>query len=209
MKKYAVIGDVHGCFNTFQKLLQKLPPCDEIYAVGDLIDRGPASVACVHLAREYNIKTCLGNHEWLMLTGYNAQMENYQSWLENGGEKTLAEFKNEKELEEFLNYIKTFPPYFITGNTIICHSAVQKGLTLENAAEFIWSADDEKLLSSLIWNRSPASYMDYFVIYGHTPVKDVLLTEKYANIDTGCVYKNKLSAIIMPEKKIIQVNYCG
>jgi serine/threonine protein phosphatase 1 len=39
----AVIGDIHGCFLTLQKLVQKLKtdfPRITIYSVGDLVDRG-------------------------------------------------------------------------------------------------------------------------------------------------------------------------
>jgi serine/threonine protein phosphatase 1 len=40
-----VISDIHGCYFTLTKLLNKIGPSeeDEIYFLGDYIDRGPAS----------------------------------------------------------------------------------------------------------------------------------------------------------------------
>jgi len=40
------VGDIHGCYKTLKVLLEKhlkIQPCDYIYIVGDLIDRGPYS----------------------------------------------------------------------------------------------------------------------------------------------------------------------
>ena len=41
MKKVAIVGDIHGQINEFRSLLDKLPSdIDQIYTVGDIIDRG-------------------------------------------------------------------------------------------------------------------------------------------------------------------------
>lgn len=39
------IGDIHGCLNTFQKLLEKidLTHDDQLFLLGDLIDKGQRS----------------------------------------------------------------------------------------------------------------------------------------------------------------------
>lgn len=75
MTKFAVIGDVHGNALEFMRLLRRIEAAgvDAIYQVGDLVDRGPASVECVRIARTWTFTTrtgkqrqlrcLLGNHE--------------------------------------------------------------------------------------------------------------------------------------------------
>ena len=44
-----------------------------------------------------------------------------------------------------------------------------------------------------------------FVIYGHTPWHQVRRTPWTLGIDTGCVYGGHLSALVLPEMRIVQV----
>ena len=73
MKQYA-IGDIHGCSKTFKELLDKigLIEGDELYLLGDYIDRGPDSkgvIDTIFELREKGFKViCLrGNHESMLL----------------------------------------------------------------------------------------------------------------------------------------------
>ena len=43
------------------------------------------------------------------------------------------------------------------------------------------------------------------IVYGHTPVKEVRIVNNTYNIDTGCVFGGKLTALRYPEKEIVQV----
>ena len=65
MKRRAIIGDVHGCIEEFKELYARLEwqSIDEIVSVGDLVDRGPDSGACVQFAMDKKILTVMGNHE--------------------------------------------------------------------------------------------------------------------------------------------------
>lgn len=44
-----------------------------------------------------------------------------------------------------------------------------------------------------------------WIVYGHTPVLEPRFVNKTVNIDTGCVFGNKLTAFRLPEEKIISV----
>ena len=72
MATYA-IGDIQGCFQTFQLLLKKLnfsTESDRLWLVGDVVNRGPKSLATLEYL--YDIKDCvvitLGNHDLHLLT---------------------------------------------------------------------------------------------------------------------------------------------
>lgn len=64
-----IVGDIHGCIEELNELIFKinLQPSDSLYFIGDLIDRGPDSIAvvkkCYSLSLEYSVKLILGNHE--------------------------------------------------------------------------------------------------------------------------------------------------
>jgi diadenosine tetraphosphatase ApaH/serine/threonine PP2A family protein phosphatase len=207
-EQIVVIGDIHGCAKTLKALLKKIPKNCQLYCVGDLIDRGPRNKEVVAICQNKDIKCTTGNHEWLCINGYNSDQPYYANWLPNGGKQTLAEFNNEKKLNDLVRYIKSFPYYYDLGEYLICHAGVKKGLSLKQSAKMAESQVENIFLTSIVWNRSAIFLKNKFIISGHTPVLEPILTKDYCNIDTSCVYKKKLTAIILPEKKFIQVDYC-
>lgn len=82
-----IIGDVHGCIDELEELIYTLNinTNDSIFFIGDLIDRGPDSVAvvkkCYALSIDYEVKLILGNHEEKFLR-YLHHIEN-KTGLEN------------------------------------------------------------------------------------------------------------------------------
>ncbi len=67
MATYA-IGDLQGCFHSFQKLLHQIafdPAQDELWLVGDLVNRGAGSLPVLRwmLAHQHCVKAVLGNHD--------------------------------------------------------------------------------------------------------------------------------------------------
>jgi bis(5'-nucleosyl)-tetraphosphatase (symmetrical) len=67
MARY-VIGDVQGCFDQLQELLQLIKfqsDCDQLWFCGDLIARGPKSLECLRFVKALadNAITVLGNHD--------------------------------------------------------------------------------------------------------------------------------------------------
>ena len=65
-----IAGDLHGCYDLFEAELEKVsfdPACDRVISVGDLIDRGPNSLACLRLLKQPWFHAVRGNHEIMLL----------------------------------------------------------------------------------------------------------------------------------------------
>ena len=63
-----IIGDLHGCFDEFQQILNQAafdPTQDELWLTGDLIARGENSLACLRFVKSLGNRatTVLGNHD--------------------------------------------------------------------------------------------------------------------------------------------------
>lgn len=89
-----ISSDVHGCWNTFVRLLNAAPKPFQLILLGDLIDRGQSSRKVVEFAMANAIPTVMGNHCSLCLAFYqrNARCANMYApgvWLDNGGNKTI------------------------------------------------------------------------------------------------------------------------
>lgn len=71
-----VIGDLQGCFGEFKQLLQQVdfnPSKDHLYLVGDIVARGPDSLACLDYLYQYqdSITVTLGNHDLHLIACYH------------------------------------------------------------------------------------------------------------------------------------------
>lgn len=214
------IGDIHGCHRTFRKLLKEFPS-DQICLVGDLVDRGPDSVDVIQFVMDNadRIKCVRGNHEEMMIKFYEQQDKGYGQygdiWLQNGGQKVYDAYKYKygtTKLYTHLDFLKSLP-YYIEfpdvkneeGQYLLISHSIAINADLERCAQS----------ESLIWGRNfpkkDPSNGKWFNVFGHTPTPQPILTDWYANIDTGCCFGGKypeyghLTALKFPEMELVMV----
>jgi len=213
------IGDIHGCAQSLEYLLDVLGPGedDRLVFIGDYVDRGPDSRGVIdRLLRLRSEVKCIflkGNHEELMLD-YLDRGE-YGIWAANGGRATLASYEDTSGRlqipDEHLVFLRELRPYFETNEFFFVHAGLRPQLTIrENVKEndefvFLWERSHLKA-SELPWEKT--------VVCGHTPMAEPLNRERLINIDTGCVYMNhegmgRLTAVRLPEREFVSVPYRG
>ena len=89
------IGDIHGCFDTLEELVNnkiQLKKSDKLILLGDYIDRGDKSKEVVEYIidlqkKGFNILPLMGNHEAMLLDAYDNE-KNTLKWIQNGGSET-------------------------------------------------------------------------------------------------------------------------
>lgn len=210
-QQIAVIGDIHGCIHTLEKLYRKLSGEKFVYSVGDLVDRGKYSKEVVAFAIENGIKTVKGNHEDMMLKAVensdkllsfmNKETEHYYS---NGGRETQYSYigsKSFKDVKKFGKKLKTIGHYEFAVSMPLKYEF--KKAVISHAG-IITDGND----ITILWNRREPAFIEKLQIHGHTPLKDFSFKPNhFINIDTGCVYGNKLTAVIIDTNlgKVIEV----
>lgn len=96
MARYTyVISDIHGQYDALMEMINliQFTEDDELYILGDVIDRGLKSVECIRwICKQDNVLTLLGNHELLLYDGYIHDTAALYSTLTEVREKlTIAE----------------------------------------------------------------------------------------------------------------------
>lgn len=213
-KKYYFIGDIHGCKSELELLIQKLKltPIDEVYAVGDLVNKGPDSNGVVDLIRKNNIKAVMGNHDLIIREIYN-----YEKF---GNIPQFKIKKKHQELYESLSaenkaFIAQLPFYIIIEEikTIVVHAGIKPGTNLN-------AHTDEEITCLRIVDPVTKEFVrrdqfglpwyfyyesDYKVIYGHNASQGITINKNTIGIDTGCLYGNELTAYVLPDNRFISV----
>jgi len=111
-----VVGDLHGCFDLLNRLMEYVDfdeSCDRLFSVGDLIDRGPDSIYCLGFLDESWFYAVQGNHELMMLEPFlnyldSGKVEDFDR-IKNSG---LFDFGGEWIEEHYQSSTKTMSPEF-------------------------------------------------------------------------------------------------
>jgi len=196
MRQFA-IADIHGHLKTFKALLAKInfTVFDELFLLGDFIDRGPNSKGVIDYIEElkktgYAVHCLRGNHEQMCLDG-ETQPRMLQAWLRHGGRNTQASFPGYDLTvpTKYRDWMAALPLYLESGKYLFVHAGV-------NCEKPDPLADAEGLLWARGWTDTlDREWLDdRIIIHGHTPVTQnmIELNAKYLtnmpvlDIDCGC-----------------------
>jgi len=163
-----VIGDVHGYYEGLMTLLEAIAPTseDQVYFLGDLIDRGPHSCHVVNFVQQNNYPCLLGNHEQMLLsilTQNNVPTQALQAWLYSGGQATLASYEKSIIPQDHLDWFQALPTYLDLGDIWLTHAGLDPSLPLaeQTAEQFCWIRDEFHTMEK-------PYFPDKLIIIGHT-----------------------------------------
>ncbi len=231
---FDIIGDVHGCFDELQALLDRLgyrvtqtegpdgnafavshPEGRRLVFLGDLVDRGPKVADCLRLAMDAVAGGAIcvpGNHENKLLRklrGRNVQ-------LTHGLAESVAQLEAEPPAfsERVAEFIDGLVSHYVldAGKLVVAHAGMKA--EMQNRASGVVRAfalygetsgeTDEFGLP--VRHDWAADYRgDALVVYGHTPVVEAEWLNRTICIDTGCVFGGRLTALRYPEKALVSV----
>lgn len=172
-----VVGDVHGCAGTLERLLDRFDTGRTLFVfVGDLVRKGPDSKGALDVVRgSDNLLSVRGNNEQKLIDG----------------RKSISALTDED-----LEYIESMPLMISWDGSLVVHGGIDHRKPL-----------DEHSVEELLNNRSlvPGGSYDrpyWFesredgrtVFFGHTVLSEPFATPWAVGLDTGCVYGGQLTA---------------
>ncbi|HEY0776551.1 MAG TPA: AAA family ATPase [Gemmatirosa sp.] len=231
---FDIIGDVHGCADEFEALLARLgylPDADAdsdgvcawrhpagrtAVFVGDLADRGPRVPDAFRIAiGMVAARTALavpGNHDVKLLKALRGQTVQRTHGLAQSLEQLDATTPALRA--RIVEFVDTLPSHYVLdgGRLVVAHA----GLTAE-----LQGRSSGKVRAFALYGQTtgesdefglPVRYAwaaDYrgraAVVYGHTPVATPVWLNETIDIDTGCVFGGRLTALRWPERELVSV----
>jgi predicted phosphodiesterase len=205
MQRTLVVGDVHGCREELEDLLKVagFGKGDRLVLAGDLVAKGPDSQGVVQLARELEARAVLGNHDAHLL----------------GAREGKPSKKRDEALVRSMtgadwDYLEQLPLYLELSElgAVVAHGGLVPGVPLaeqeRNVVINLRSFDEKGRPSARIeggvpWaSRWPGPAL---VLFGHDAVRGLQRYPHALGLDSGCVYGKALSAVWLPERRLVQV----
>jgi protein phosphatase len=225
---FDIIGDVHGCGDELEELLTTLgySPDDagvwrqsegrRAVFVGDLVDRGPRIADVLRLVmRMVAAETALvvpGNHDVKLMR----KLRGRDVQITHGLEDSLREL--DAEPAEFRQQVADFIDDLVShyvfddGQLVVAHAGMKEemqgrgsGKVRDFALYGETTGETDEFGLPIRYNWASEYRGSSHVVYGHTPVPEPEWLNRTINIDTGCVFGGRLSALRWPEKEIVSV----
>lgn len=231
MNQFDIIGDIHGCYKEFMMLLAKLgyekqgdayfhPQGRRLISVGDVADKGLENMKCLEFWMNQVSNGggfwIHGNHCYKLYRYFSGKKVH----ISHGMENTVTEFQkmSEEKRFEFKNrYVRCYESqcyYLLLDKQRL--AVVHGGLLEESMGKF-----NNHIKNGCLYGESTGKVeksgkperenwaMSYrgqaFVVYGHTITEEPRIVNHTVDIDQGCVYGGKLTALRYPEMEFVQV----
>ena len=228
---FDLIGDVHGCYDELLALVERLgygveridgrfrvahPEGRKLVFVGDLVDRGPDTPGVLRFVMDavaQGSALCVaGNHDDKLLR----KLRGADVRIAHGLALSLEQLDRESEdfRAEVTAFLGALVDHYVLdgGRLVVAHGGLRADLQGRDSRQVrafalygdtTGETDDYGLPVRRNWGA------DYdgraMVVYGHTPVLEAQWQGNTIDIDTGCVFGGRLTALRYPERELVQV----
>ena len=179
-----VVGDIHGYYDTFVKLVSRLNlnEGDLVISIGDMIDGGSESVGVVELFIENDqFLSILGNHEQMLLDDWNKKSKFEVSSLKSSGfwaSKNPVDRNKKLTIVEYLSYL---PSEIVLEKFRLVHAGYR---------DFPYSSSlDEQTDEDRLWSRDIFTvryHQNRTIIVGHTTI------QKFGLINDDSIWRSEI-----------------
>lgn len=218
------ISDIHGEYEAYRKLLEKISfsDSDELYVLGDAIDRGPRSMdVLMDMMLRPNVIPLIGNHEYMALQclrflatevtdesvdAVNDDMiRGLLEWQTVGGQETIESFGrlSAEDKADVLDYLEEFSLY----EEVRCggedYVLVHAGLMNYTPARPLGDYTLPEMIFQ-VPDYSKVYYPDKYLVTGHRPTRAIkgnpapdriYRANRHIAIDCGCTFGGQLGVI--------------
>ncbi len=228
---FDIIGDVHGCIDELRDLLAQLgyqifeensayqvtaPAGRKAVFVGDLVDRGPGIPSVLRLVMSMvgaGAALCVpGNHDMKLvrkLKGRDVQITHGLADSLSQLDQEPAEFR-----EKVCSFLDGLVSHYVfdDGKLVVAHAGMKEemqgrgsGKVRDFALYGETTGETDEFGLPVRGNWASEYRGRAMVVYGHTPVVEPEWLNRTINIDTGCVFGGKLTALRYPERELVSV----
>ncbi len=211
------IGDIHGCDGLLNALLALIDDdaagvISRLVFLGDYVDRGAGSRAVIDLLLQMRTERpdtifLKGNHEQAMLD-FIERPDHNEEWLHWGGDKTLESYgvaniwtRHPGDLARELGaalptahreFLGSLDLWNIIGDYAFVHAGFRPGVAIDAQTE-----EDCLWIRGEFHNADAQSRPEKTVVHGHHPVKKPLDAGWRIDVDTGAVWSDALTAVVL------------
>jgi bis(5'-nucleosyl)-tetraphosphatase (symmetrical) len=163
MSLYA-IGDIQGCHAEFCQLLDLIgfsPRDDRLWIVGDIVNRGPESLAALREVKALGdaAVTVLGNHDFHLLTVAAGHTKPHR-------QDTLAPILAAPDRDELLDWLRHRPLVVREGERLLVHAGLlpqwtpATALMLSREVEAMLASDRADAFLAALYGDEPRQWRD-------------------------------------------------
>jgi protein phosphatase len=231
---FDIVGDIHGCCDELEDLLDQLgyalpsesggassparrhPDGRRAIFLGDLVDRGPRVPDVLKIVMsmvESGAALCVpGNHDIKLMR----KLRGRDVQITHGLAESLAQLDG--ETPEFRGGVERFIDDLVShyvlddGKLVVAHAGLKEELqgrgsgTVRDFALYGETTGETDEFGLPVRYNWAAEYRGKAaVVYGHTPVPEPEWVNGTINIDTGCVFGGRLTALRWPERELVSV----
>lgn len=226
------VADVHGMLPQLELMWSKIqarqpdPHKRRVIFLGDYVDRGPKSIACVRFLMDLHHKglvECLtGNHEQMLLEILEPADESgfYQTSWDPSVSKQYYELQPH-DRKKVLRWLRERPFWTFDDYRVYVHAGLYPGVPLESQTKdnLVWIRD------RFLTHIGPYEPTNRLVVHGHTPfphdprrkaskydsgllggVSPIELPNR-VNLDTGCFFTGVLSCAVFDGSQREPIEY--